>query len=192
MKKNRIANYFEAFRLGMKIQHATVRTLTEACRSLYIGLTGSRSALDTTQTDTLRLGFDRRPLEDLLVFDSAFGKSAPDISLIAVANHEYSDARFMARGYPGDTLGVDRKVTGWKENSNRKSGVIYVRSSTKKQRGRDVLTWIHWVTVHKCDHGSLCDEAVAPPLKAVAPAEHLMHGAYSAGVRDIHIGDQRP
>jgi 2-methylfumaryl-CoA hydratase len=192
MKKTRTAKYFEAFRLGMKIQHATVRTLTESRCSLYIGLTGSRSALDTTQTDTLRLGFDRRALDDLLVFDSASGKSAPDISLIAMANHGCSDARFMTRGYPGDTLGVDRKVTGWKENSNRKSGVIYVRSSTKKQRGHDVLTWIHWVTVHKCGHGSLCDEAVAPPLKAVAPAEHLMHGAYSAGVRDIHIGDQRP
>jgi 2-methylfumaryl-CoA hydratase len=128
VKKNRTGNYFEEFRLGMKIQHATPRTLTEGDRSLYIGLTGSRSALGTAQTNALRLGFDRRPLEDLLVFNTAFGKTVPDISLNAVANLGYSDVRFMAHVYPCDTLAVDSEIIGLKENSNRKSGVVYVRS----------------------------------------------------------------
>lgn len=121
VKKNRRANYFEAFRLGMKIQHATVRTLTEACRSLYIGLTGSRSALDTAQTDTLCLGFDRRPLEDLLVFDSAFRKSAPDISLIVAANHGHSDARFMAHGNSATRLVLTAKSLDGKKTRTGKA-----------------------------------------------------------------------
>ncbi|MDQ0138525.1 MaoC family dehydratase [Cupriavidus necator] len=185
MSKTRNGNFFEDFRVGMKLRHATPRTLTEGDRSLYIGLTGSRAVLGTAETNARQLGFERRPLEDLLVFNTAFGKTVPDISLNAVANLGYAGVRFAAPVYPGDTLAVETEVIGLKENSSRKSGVVYVRSTARNQHGREVLGWIRWVMVHKRDHAAACGEAVVPVTQAVVPAEQLACDGYDARIADI-------
>jgi len=185
MKKVRTGNYFEDFRLGAKIRHATPRTLTEGDRSLYIGLTGTRAVLGTAETNAQQLGYERRPLEDLLVFNVAFGKTVPDISLNAVANLGYSDVRFIADVYPGDTLAVESEIIGLKENSNRKSGVVYVRSTANNQHGLEVLTWIRWVMVHKRDHGAACAEPVVPAIDAIVSPERLPRRRYAIQPQDI-------
>lgn len=185
MKKDRSGNYFEDFRIGMTIRHASPRTLTEGDRSLYIGLTGSRSVLGTAETNAARLCGDRRPLEDLLVFNTAFGKTVPDISLNAIANLGYADVRFIADVFPGDTLAVQSEVIGLKENSNRRSGVVYVRSIATNQHGAAVLSWIRWVMVHKRDLAAACGEPIVPMLEDVVPPGRLSCRAYPAGVRDI-------
>jgi 2-methylfumaryl-CoA hydratase len=41
-------NFFEDFRLGQEIIHATPRTLTTGDTALYTGLTGSRFALHSS------------------------------------------------------------------------------------------------------------------------------------------------
>lgn len=171
--KNRTGNYFEDFRIGMRLRHATPRTLTEGDRSLYIALTGSRSALCTAHTNARQLGLTERPLEDMLVFNTAFGKTVPDVSLNAVANLGYADVRFLAPVYPGDTLSVTSEVIGLKENSSRKSGVVYVCSSASNQHGEEVLTWIRWVMVHKRDPAASCVAAAVPDLPPRVPAGRL-------------------
>jgi 2-methylfumaryl-CoA hydratase len=185
MSKDRTGKYFEDFRLGARIRHATPRTLTEGDRSLYIGLTGSRTALGTAETNAQQLGFERRPMEDLLVFNIAFGKTVPDISLNAVANLGYADVRFIADVYPGDTLVVESEVIGLKENSNRRSGVVYVRSTARNQYGLEVLTWIRWVIVHKRDYDAVCAKPTVPALEAVVPPSRLPRGQYPTLVNDI-------
>ncbi|WP_340529799.1 MaoC family dehydratase [Cupriavidus necator] len=185
MKKNRDGNFFEDFRVGMRIRHATPRTLTEGDRSLYIALTGSRSALCTADTNARQLGFGHRPLDDLLVFNTAFGKTVPDISLNAVANLGYAEVSFLSHVYPDDTLAVETEVIGLKENASRKSGVVYVRSTARNQHGREVLSWVRWVMVHKRDHGAACGKAVVPATQPFLPAGLLLRHQYSERVREI-------
>jgi 2-methylfumaryl-CoA hydratase len=183
--KERNGNYFEDFQVGAKITHATPRTLTEGDQSLYVGLTGSRTALCTADTNARQLGFERRPLEDLLVFNVAFGKTVPDISLNAIANLGYSDVRFVAPVYSGDTLAVESEIIGLKENSNRQSGVVYVRSIATNQYGIEVLTWIRWVMIRKRDSGADCPEKIVPPLDPWVLADRLQWDAYTADVQNI-------
>ena len=64
----------------------------------------------------------------------------PDISLNAVANLGYADCRFLKPVFPGDTLSAASEVIGLRENSNRKTGVVYVRSTGRNQHGGTVLT----------------------------------------------------
>jgi acyl dehydratase len=129
MSKARAGNFFEDFTLGQEIVHATPRTVTAGDVAIYTALYGSRFALHTSDEFARGLGYARAPLDDLLVFHLVFGKTVPDISLNAIANLGYAACDFGRPVYPGDTITTSSEVTGLKENSNRKTGVVYVRSS---------------------------------------------------------------
>ena len=133
MSKDRLGNYFEDFAEGMRLRHPTPRTLTEGDRSLYIGLTGSRDAVSSSETGARLAGLANRPLEPLLVFNVAFGKTVPDISWNAIANLGYADLRFLEPVYSGDTLAVESEIIGLRENSNGRSGVVYTLSVATNQ-----------------------------------------------------------
>ena len=109
MKENRRGNYFEDFHVGMRIRHATPRTLTEGDRSLYIGLTGSRAALCTAHTNAHQLGFERQPLEDE-GDDEAIERAAEQVHEKGEEQHEDAPPRGNAgerRPQDGDRLGRD-------------------------------------------------------------------------------------
>jgi 2-methylfumaryl-CoA hydratase len=140
-------HFFEDFPVGRRFRHATPRTLTEGDASVYIALTGSRFPAHCAAPLARALGHPACPIDDLLVFNIAFGKTVPDISYNAVANLGYADVRFLAPVYAGDTLACESEVIGAKANSNGKSGVVYVRSRALNQHGSEVLSWARWVMV---------------------------------------------
>ena len=77
---------------------------------------------------------------------------------------------FGAPVYPGDTVSTVSTVTGLKENSNGKTGVVYVNSVGRNQRGEMVLDYNRWVMVRKRDENAPAPETVLPELpKVVAP-----------------------
>src|SRR5262249_53970946 len=125
MSKTSPGNFFEDFRLGQIIQHATPRTITAGGVALYTAPYGPRLAVQSSGDFARVLGFPRAPVDDLLFFHVVFGKTVPDISLNAVANLGYADCRFLKPVYPGDTLTATSEVIGLKENSSRKTGVVY-------------------------------------------------------------------
>ena len=136
-EQDRAGNFFEDFRLGQAIQHATPRTVTVGDVALYTALYGSRFALQSSDAFASAIGYPRAPIDDLLVFHIVFGKTVPDISLNAVANLGYADCRFLQAGLSGrHAHRRAREVIGLKENSNRKTGVVYVRSRGRNQRRR--------------------------------------------------------
>jgi 2-methylfumaryl-CoA hydratase len=164
-------NFFEDFRLGQMIQHATPRTLTTGDAALYQALYGSRFAVQSSDTFSKAIGYPQAPLDDLLVFHTVFGKTVPDISLNAVANLGYADCRFLMPVYPGDTLTAVSDVIGLRENSNRETGVVYVRSTGRNQRGAPVLEYVRWVMVRKRDKAAPVPQASVPKLpERVDPA----------------------
>ncbi|MGD0143840.1 MAG: MaoC family dehydratase, partial [Rhizomicrobium sp.] len=164
-------NFFEDFRLGQKLVHATPRTLTTGDAALYTALYGSRFALQSADTFARDLGYRRAPLDDLLVFHTVFGKTVPDISLNAVANLGYAEGRFLKPVYPGTTLSAVSEVIGLKENSNRQTGVVYVRTDGFNETGDKVLSYVRWVMVRKRDPDAPVGETQVPKLAgAVDPA----------------------
>jgi len=167
-------NFFEDFKLGAHIVHATPRTVTEGDRALYIGLTGSRHLLNCSAAAARAVGYSDAPIDDMLVFHVVFGKSVPDISLNAVANLGYAECRFHRPVFAGDTLEADSKVIGLKENSNGETGTVWVRTTGRNQRGEIVVDWVRWVMVHKRDKASPAPEPSAPKLAPAVAAEHLL------------------
>ena len=169
MSKTNPGNFFEDFRVGQEIRHATPRTLTEGDASLYTALYGSRFALQSSDAFAQAVGFARAPLDDLLVFHTVFGKTVPDISLNAVANLGYADCVFGAPVFPGDSLTARSEVIGLRENANGKTGIVYVRTTGENQHGKTVLGYVRWVMVRKRDPDAPAPEPAAPDLpKSVA------------------------
>ena len=151
MTKTSAGNFFEDFRLGQTIRHATPRTITVGDAALYTGLFGSRFAVQSSSAFASAIGYRDAPIDDLLVFHIVFGKSVPDISINAVANLGYAGCQFLAPVFPGDTLTATSEVIGLKENSSRRTGVVYVRTRGFKQDGTAVLEYVRWVMVNKRD-----------------------------------------
>lgn len=172
-------NFFEDFRLEQVIEHVGGRTLTEGDAALYIGLTGDRYPLYCDAAFARAHGYRRELINDLLVFHVVFGKTVPDISLNAVANLGYADVRWTAPVYPGDTLRARSTVIGLKENSNRRTGNVYVRTESFNQNGAPVLSYCRWVMVHKRDPDASCGEPVIPELPAFL------------GPDALHVPDER-
>lgn len=166
-------HYFEDFSLGQHIRHATPRTVTEGDVALYNALYGSRFALTSSDEFARQLGFPRAPIDDLLVFHVVFGKSVADISINAIANLGYAEGKFGVPCYPGDTLSAASEVIGLRENSNRQSGIVYVRTEGINQHGETVLSFIRWVMVRKRDQDAPAPLASKPDPAAFVRPEDL-------------------
>lgn len=164
MTKTNSGNFFEDFRFGQIITHATPRTVSEGDVALYTSLYGSRFAVQSSDKFAKVLGYPRAPLDDMLTFHVVFGKTTPDISLNAIANLGYAECRFVRPVYPGDTLSSVSEVIGLKENSNKETGTVYVRSTGRNQNGDVVLEYCRWVMVRKSDKSSPAPDAIVPKL----------------------------
>ena len=121
-------HFLEDFEVDRVFRHATPRTITVGDVALYIALTGARNPVHCSEPLARSMGHRACPVDDLLVFNIAFGKTVADVSYNAIANLGYADVRFREPVYVGDTLACESRVIGVKENSNRKSGVVYVTS----------------------------------------------------------------
>ena len=206
--KAHAGNFFEDFRLGQEIRHATSRTITDGDVAVYNGLFGPRFAVQSSDTFARAVGYPRAPIDDLLVFHVVFGKTVPDISLNAVANLGYAECRFLKAVYPGDTLNAVSEVIGLKENSSRKTGIVHVRSRGFNRDGASVLDFMRWVMVRKRDEnaaapkekipdiaksidasalGAACPTIVVSRYDATLAGSPHLFGDYTAGEKIDHI-----
>lgn len=173
MTKTVHGNFFEDFKSGQIIRHATPRTVWRGDMAIYQALYGSRFAVQSSKPFATSVGYPQTPVDDLLVFNIVFGKTVPDISLNAIANLGYADCRFLKAIYVGDTLTASSEVIGLKENSNRTTGTVYVRSTGYNQRGEAVLSYVRWVMVRKRDASAAAPEPVVPELPVAVSPENL-------------------
>lgn len=171
--KTNPGNYFEDFKLGQQIVHATPRTITEGDVSLYTALYGMRFAVHSSDAFAMDMGYEMAPVDDFLAFHMVFGKTVPDVSLNAVANLGYAEGKFGVPVQPGDTVNTVSTVIGLKENSNGKTGVVYVRSVGTNQNKEVVLDYVRWVMVRKKDESAPAPEETVPDLAKVVAVEDL-------------------
>jgi 2-methylfumaryl-CoA hydratase len=176
--KTNPGNFFEDFRIGQRIAHATPRTVTEGDVALYTALYGSRYAVNSSNEFAASIGFPRAPVDDLLVFHLIFGKTVPDISQNAIANLGYAAGRFGVPLYCGDTVSANSTVIGLKRNSDGQTGVVYVRSTGTNQHGEMVLQYCRWVMVRNNNAGAPASESVVPDLPEAVPLSELIIPAH--------------
>jgi len=170
MTKTSPGNFFEDFQVGQILTHAAPRTVTSGDVALYTALYGGRFAVQSSAAFAQGIGYTDAPVDDLLVFHIVFGKTVTDISLNAIANLGYAECRFLSPVMCGDTLSAQSEVIGLRQNSNGKSGVVYVRTRGFNQKHECVLEYVRWVMVRKRDLDAPAPEEAVPHLHTeVAP-----------------------
>ena len=171
--KTNLGWFFESYKLGQVIEHAVPRTVGTGERALYHSLYPSRHALYSSDVFAQSCGLPRSPLDDMIAFHVVFGKSVPDISLNAVANLGYAEARWLLPVYPGDTLISRSTVIGLKQNSSGKTGIVWVRTEGFNQFNQTVISFVRWVMVRKNNIEAPAPQTVVPELMDVVPALDL-------------------
>ncbi len=172
--KTNTGRFFEDYRIGEVITHAVPRTVSGGERAMYHALYPARHALYSSDEFARDSGLEGSPIDDLATFHVVFGKTVPDVSLNAVANLGYGEGRWLKPVYPGDTLRSTSQVIGLKQNSNGKSGVVWVRTKGLNQHGDEVLDYIRWVMVKKRDLDADAPDTLIPELKPTLAASDLV------------------
>ena len=168
--KTNKGRFFEDYKVGDVLTHAVPRTVGQGERALYHALYPARHALYSSDTFAQACGLPAAPVDDMIAFHTVFGKTVPDVSLNAVANLGYAEGRWLAPVWAGDTLTSQSRVIGVKQNSNGKTGVVWVRTTGRNQHGGAVLDYVRWVMVRKGDPTAPAPRTVVPDLAAnVAP-----------------------
>ena len=174
MAKTNPGRFFEDYTLGQVIEHAVPRTLSGGERALYHALYPARHALYSSDAFAQASGLAKSPIDDLAAFHAVFGKTVPDVSLNAVANLGYAEGRWLLPVFEGDTLRSTSEVIGLKQNSNGKTGVVYVRTRGMNQNDDVVMEYVRWVMVRKRDVDAPAPEAVVPELAKVIDVADLV------------------
>ncbi len=183
MTKTTPGNFFEDFRLGQTITHATPRTVTTGDVALYNALFGARFAVQSVRCLRVR---DRLP---------AFaGRRSPRVSYrvrqdrpghLRGTRSPTSAMRTAAswlRSIRATRSTAVSEVIGLKENSSRKTGVVYVRSAGFRQDGAKVLEYVRWVMVRKRDESAAAPGDLVPQLAQDRRSRH----AWRCGAGDRH------
>ncbi len=191
MTKTNSGRFFEDYRIGEVIRHAVPRTVSGGERALYHALYPARHALYSSDSFAQDCGLSSSPIDDLAAFHVVFGKTVPDISLNAVANLGYAEGRWLAPVWPGDTLRAESKVIGLKQNSNGRSGVVWVETTGYNQHDEPILTYIRWVMVRKRDAAADAPDTLVPDLKpALAPRDLVIPEGLDFGRFDFMLAGE--
>ena len=174
MSKTNAGRFFEDYTVGEVLHHAVPRTVGAGERALYHALYPARHALYSSDAFAQSCGLAASPLDDLIAFHVIFGKTVPDVSLNAVANLGYAQGRWLKPVWPGDTLRSQSEVIGLKQNSNGKTGVVYVRTTGLNQKDEPVLEYVRWVMVRKGNVDAPAPDTVVPDLPEALAASDLV------------------
>jgi len=171
MSKTNPGRFFEDYSLGEVIRHAVPRTVSGGERAMYHAFYPARHALHSSDAFAQSCGLAASPLDDLVTFHTVFGKTVPDVSLNAVANLGYAEGRWITPLHPGDTITSESEVIGLKQNSNGKSGVVWVRTTGRNQRGEELMSYVRWVMVRKRSDAAAPETVIPELAKVVAPSD---------------------
>jgi 2-methylfumaryl-CoA hydratase len=174
MTKTTAGRFFEDYAIGQVINHAVPRTVSGGERAVYHALYPARHALYSSNEFARASGLSESPLDDLAGFHMVFGKTVPEVSLNAVANLGYAQGRWVQPILTGDSLRARSTVIGLKQNSNGKTGVVWVRSVGENQRGETVMDYVRWVMVRKRDVNAPAPPTVVPDLPDCVEPENLV------------------
>lgn len=129
--------YFEELEIGMVINHAIGRTLTEMDNVLFSALTMNNQPLHLNEDFAQKTGFGARIVNGIFTMGLLVGITVNDLTAgTIIANLGYENVTHPHPMYHGDTLYVQSEVIGKRESKSKPDrGVVTLKHIGKNQDG---------------------------------------------------------
>lgn len=150
MNSFQIGKYYEEFKKGETIHHATSKTIFESDNNLFSLLTMNHHPVHTNLDYAAKGQHGKILVVGTLVFSLAVGITVPDISGKAIANLLYEEVKHLAPVFINDTIYARTKILDCiPSKSKHDRGVIYVETIAYNQHGEDVLSFRRKVLIKR-------------------------------------------
>ncbi|HQX75070.1 MAG TPA: MaoC family dehydratase [Thermoflexales bacterium] len=133
--------FYDDLRVGMVMEHANGRTITEMDNVLFSALTMNTQPLHLNEDYASKTQFGARIVNGLFTLGLAVGLPASELTEgTIIANLGYDKVRHPRPVFHGDTLYVRSEVVAMRESqSNPAAGLVTLKHTGRNQRGEVVL-----------------------------------------------------
>src|ERR1700730_17630145 len=118
--------WFEQLEAGLRVEHATTRTVTETDNVLFSTMTMNPQPLHLDAEFAARSEFGKPLVNSLFTLGLVVGLAVPELTLgTTVANLGFSRVDFPAPVFAGDTIHVVTEVTSARPSASRpQAGIV--------------------------------------------------------------------
>ena len=134
--------YFDEWQVGMRIQHAITRTVTETDNLLISALTHNPQPLHLDAEAAKDSEFGQILVNSCFTFSLTVGISVGDTTLgTLIANLGFDEVSFPKPVFHGDTLRIESEVVAVRESASRPTaGIVTWEHRAINQRDEVVCT----------------------------------------------------
>ena len=139
--------YYEDLHVGMKIQHALGRTITEMDNVLFSTLTMNPQPLHLNEDFAAKTKFGQRIVNGIFTMGVVVGITVGDLTQgTIVANLGYEKVVHPRPVFHGDTIYVETEVLEMRESRSRPDvGIVKLKHLGKNQHGEVVVEIVRTV-----------------------------------------------
>jgi acyl dehydratase len=131
--------WFEQLEVGLRVAHATTRTVTETDNVLFTTMTMNPQPLHLDAEFAARTEFGRPLVNSLFTLGLVVGLAVPELTLgTTVANLGFSRVDFPAPVFAGDTIVVTDVVEARRSRSRPGTGIVTFEHRGINQRDETV------------------------------------------------------
>jgi acyl dehydratase len=147
--------YYDDLHVGMKIQHALGRTITEMDNVLFSTLTMNPQPLHLNEDFASRTRFGQRIVNGIFTMGVVVGITVGDLTQgTIVANLGYEKVVHPKPVFHGDTIYVETEVLEMRESRSRPDvGIVKLKHLGKNQHGDVVVEVVRTVMFLKRPRG---------------------------------------
>jgi acyl dehydratase len=132
--------YYDQFEIGQRFVHEIRRTVTETDNVLITTMTHNPAAIHLDAEASKDSPYGQVIVNSIFTLGLMVGVSVADTTLgTTVANLGWTDVRFPAPVFVGDTLRAESEVVEMRESKSRpETGIVTLRHTAWNQRDEEV------------------------------------------------------
>jgi acyl dehydratase len=133
--------WFEELEIGLRVRHATTRTVTETDNVLFTTMTMNPQPLHLDAEFAATTEFGKPLVNSMFTVALVVGLAVPELTLgTTVANLGFSKIEFPAPVFAGDTIHVETVVVDARRSRSRPdNGIVTFEHHGINQRGETVV-----------------------------------------------------
>jgi acyl dehydratase len=146
-----LGRWFEELDVGIEIEHALTRTVTEADNVLFTSMTMNVQPLHLDAHYAASSEFGRPVVNSMFTLGLVVGITVLELTHgTLIANMAMTDVTFPAPVFAGDTIHVTSKVTSRRPSTSRpNAGIVQVDHRAMNQRDEVVCRLARTMLMHR-------------------------------------------